>query len=51
MKEENLLPCSEPTTFELTFDSDWDQSNMAVDYDEIEVEFEVVSRYERRKLK
>lgn len=50
MKEENLLPGNNPTSFELTFDEMWDSSVMAVDYQDIEVEFELVSRYERRKL-
>mgnify|MGYP000353774439 CR=1 FL=1 len=50
MKEESLLPGNSPTSFELTFDEKWDSSVMAVDYQDIEVEFELVSRYERRKL-
>ena len=43
------MPGTEPTTFELTFDEEWDMKN-GVRYQDIEVEFEVVSRYERRKL-
>lgn len=44
------LPGLNGTPFELTFDEKWDNSQFSINYGDIEVEYEIVSRYERRKL-